>query len=856
MPSDRLSSPRDSRPLPIDALLGPLKQALQSHQCVVVEAAPGAGKTTRIPSALLAALTDSKDEIWVAEPRRVAARLAARFVAGERGCQLGHEVGYTVRFEDKTSPKTQLRFVTEGILLQRLSRPKTRPPAVIVLDEFHERHLDTDLNLMLARQALKANPKLRLVVMSATLDAQPIADYLGGCPLLTSEGRAFPLTIEHAARLDDRPIAAQVASAVKKHLQTHDTGNVLAFLPGVGEIRKAQASLEPALQSLGIEVFPLYGDMPLDAQARAIAAGGKRKVVLATNVAESSVTVEGVTAVVDSGQARVAEHSPWTGRQTLQLREISQASAIQRAGRAGRTAPGHVIRLYTQANFRARPAHDAPEVQRLDLAASVLLLRECQLDAQASSWLSTPPEAALAGASTLLHRLRLLKDNELTALGRQARRLPLPPRLARLVLEGQRWELQDDACLVAALLGERELPLGNTFSADADWQGFECDVDRAMDRFRQAQDERFRAAALRRLGLHAGRVETVRKVHQQLLRQVSNQSSQHFSKQVGQNTSQSTTAEPSTHAQALGLCLLAAFPDRVARRRKPAGSELTLCSSHAARLSADTAVRNAEFLLAISTDPRGQVTLASPLQPEWLLDFCEDAIDCVDELVWDSEREKAWSISSLKYGALVLEESRLNATAGPQVAALVARAALAQRANLFGKKPTLELLLARAALLAEQFPDLGFAADPQGGIEALIHEAATDACSLQQLRDLDWHTLYISRLSPAQSKALRQYAPETLQLAAGRKVTVQYESGKPPWIASRLQDFFGMNEGPQLCAGRVALTLHLLAPNRRAVQITSDLSGFWERHYPAIRKELRRRYPRHAWPEDPLAPKQ
>lgn len=830
--------------LPIDALLGAIVSALNESQAVVLEAAPGAGKTTRVPLTLLDTLAASRGDIWVAEPRRVAARLAARFVAQQRGCKLGDEVGYSVRFEDKTSAQTRLRFVTEGILLQRLSQSSGAPPAVVVLDEFHERHLDTDLNLMFARQALRDHPATKLVVMSATLDAQPIADFLGGCPLLTSEGRAYPLTVEYTVRADDRPLPVRVSSAVKAHLRQSELGNVLAFLPGIADIRKAQQSLEPSLGELGIDVFPLYGDMPLDAQARAVGPSTRRKVVLATNVAESSVTVAGVTAVIDSGLARVAEHSPWTGRQSLQLREVSQASARQRAGRAGRTAPGHVIRLYSESNFRARPAHDAPEVQRLDLAESMLLLLSRQLSTAPNAWLSPPNEAALEGAQVLLERLGLANDRGLTALGKRARRLPLPPRLARLVLEGQRLGLADDACLVAALLGERDLSTRDSPRSRDTISGYECDIDRSMDRFRQAQQERFRAGAVQRLGLQPARVDAVRRVHQTLLQQL---------RRTGQP--EQGTAHTQSVAHGLGLALLAAFPDRIARRRKPGGSELTLCSGHSARLSEDSAVHSAQLLVCVAAEDRGRgsrVTLASPVEPDWLLEQHGDEIECVDELNWDNERERAFENSIMRYGALVLEESLSKANPSADAAKLVARAALAQKANLFGKKSTLEPLLARIALLAEQMPELNLAAGEATGVDSLIEDASQSATSLAELRALDWDQLLTSRLNSDQQRALREHAPMSVQLAQGRQVDVQYEAGKPPWIASRLQDFFGMSTGPAICRSRLPLTLHLLAPNRRAVQITSDLSGFWERHYPAIRKELRRRYPRHAWSEDPL----
>lgn len=859
---------RSKNPLPIDELLEPLLRALVSHRAVVVEAPPGAGKTTRVPIALLEAHSGALGEIWVTEPRRVAARLAAGYVARELGTELGQRVGYSVRFEERVSAETRLRYVTEGVLLRRLlGRQRGAGLGVVVLDEFHERHVATDLNLMLLRRLLAEEPELRLVVMSATLDGEAVSAYLGHCPRLRSEGRAFPLSVRHEDGDDDRPLHLRVTSAVKQLIREPGQGDVLVFLPGVAEINQTEASLSGFAAEHGLSVLPLHGEMPLDAQARAIAPTERRKVVLATNVAESSVTVEGVTAVVDSGLARIAEHSPWTGRQTLSVRPIARASALQRAGRAGRTQPGRVVRLYGEANLRARPEQEKPEVQRLDLTEPLLTLYGAGLVPDEESWLDAPADIVVDSARQLLERLGLVTGAGLTPLGRRALGLPLHPRLARVVLEGERLGITDKACLAAALLSERDIRVNASREGrDVALMGCDCDVDQLIELYRLAEAERFSQSGLRRLGLHPGRVSAVRQSHQQIRRDL---------RAAPRERPSGATRDDAGDVDercALSLTLLAGFPDRVARRRRPGGRELILESGHVAQLGEESVARTAQLLIAVEAEDRShapvtlargakplprqgiRVRLAAPLEAEWLLDHASGGISEKEELRWDAGRERALLTSQLCWGAVVLEQSERPAKAGGATAALLEREALAQQANLFGKAEALPALMARSALLARYVPELGFESLVALGTRGLLAQACQDATSLAELRALDWRELFLAQLSAEQRQALERLTPEWVQLRGGRRVRVMYAEGQAPFIASRLQDFFGMQEGPSVCSGRVPLTLHLLAPNQRPVQVTTDLAGFWERHYPSIRRELCRKYPRHPWPEDAQKP--
>jgi ATP-dependent helicase HrpB len=838
--------------LPIDPLLPDIVASLRHSPCLVLRAPPGAGKTTRVPPALLDGGLAGDGQLLVLEPRRLAARLSARRVASERGEAPGQTIGYQVRFEDVSSAQTRIRFVTEGILTRRLaSDPQLRGVNVVVLDEFHERHVHTDMAISLLRRLQQSSrPELRIVVMSATIDTGPVAAFLGGCPVLQAEGRRFEVQVSWQDQPDDRPLELQVASAVRGLVRGGLDGDVLVFLPGGAEIRKAGKALEPLARESELLVTQLHGDLPLTEQDRALSPADRRKVVLSTNVAETSITVEGVVAVIDSGLARVAGHAAWSGLPTLAVRKISKGSAEQRAGRAGRTRAGRCIRLYTRQDFAARPAFEVPELQRSDLAEPLLVLHALGVrEPRAFGWFEAPPEPAVEAAENLLAALGAVQpDGSLGADGRDMVRLPVHPRVARLLLEALRRRVLPEATLLAAILGERSLAGGRGFGTGAtarrtgDGTPSRSDLLDSLELFEEAQARRFDHEMLRYAGIDAGAARAVDRVSRQL---------HQLASRLPPRKDMRPTGDTDREA-ALLPCVLAAFPDRVARRVR--GRELALAAGGAAELAESSAVQQAEFLVAVDAEERqlgrGRKVLvreASAIEPDWLLELFPQVVRSSRACEWNAAKKRVEAIERLQYGALVLDETRTTTATGDDVTQVLADEACKAGPSAFCKPDELERLLARVKLLAQHVPEAGLPAlGMQDALQAL-RALCEGKRSFEQLQQVGLLPALEQRLTPAQRAALSSMAPERVTLAAGRTVKVHYEADKDPWIESRLQDFFGMQQGPCIAQGRVPLVLHLLAPNRRAVQVTRDLAGFWERHYPAIRRELSRRYPKHDW---------
>jgi ATP-dependent helicase HrpB len=763
----------------VDSILPEIIDSVRRCPNLVIEAPPGAGKTTRVPPALLEIVSG---EVVVLEPRRIAARMAARRVAWEAGEQVGQTVGYQVRFEEAVGPQTRLRFVTEGILTRRLlSDPGLKGVAAVVLDEFHERHLDSDLALALLKRLQQTRPELRIVVMSATLDAAPVAYYLQDCPVLRSEGRQFDLSITHLP-YSPKPLETQLTEALELLIAEQPSGDVLAFLPGAAEIRRAMRESQAVARRAGLLVLPLHGDLTPAEQDRAVAPTSQRKVILATNVAESSVTVEGVTAVIDSGLARIAAYSQWTGLPTLHVGRVSKASAKQRAGRAGRTGPGRVLRLYTMEDYLRRPEHDEPEIARSELSQLCLALRAMRV-AQID-WLDAPPAAAVERAESLLDRL-----GATGAMVQQLARYPLHPRLSRILIAAMERGVGEDGCIAAALLGSGARSEKNDLLAaiDAD------------------QDYRTRQ-----------QVEQLRRI-----------------------------ARPARQTQhnddALLMSILAGFPDRVARRR--AGNQVLLSTGASAEVAGEAP--HYEFMVAVDAEDRKDkplplIRMAARIEPEWLIELFPDRVREPSGVEWNRQTERVEAVSALWYDELVIQESRGAMPDAEAAAQLLAQKALEAGIDRFVDRNALDEFLARVEFAGVEAPDVGQA----------LGELSLGLRSFTELKSAA--AQFVPALERKMGmRQLNEIAPPRIRLPSGRETKVHYEPGKPPWIASRLQDFFGMRETPRIGLERTPVVVHLLAPNQRAVQTTTDLAGFWERLYPQVRRELMRRYPRHSWPERP-----
>jgi len=835
-----VSAPR----LPIDDVLPALRDALRTAGRAVLVAPPGAGKTTRVPLAL-------RDEPWctgrilMLEPRRLAARAAAHHMARLLGEEVGGTVGYRVRLESRVSARTRIEVVTEGVLTRMLRDDATLDGVSAVLfDEFHERSLHADLGLALTLHACAlVRDDLRVVVMSATIDAAPVAALLGGAPVIESHGRLHPVTTHHRAPRERQRVDAMAASAVRAALAT-DAGDVLVFLPGQGEIARAARLLDDV--PADVDVIPLYGAMPLDAQDRAIrpSPAGRRKVVLATSIAETSLTIEGVRVVIDSGLSRVPRFDARSGMTRLVTTRVSRAAADQRRGRAGRVAPGTCYRLWEEGDDAQLLAHRTPEMLEADLAPLALELAAAGIhDVRTLPWLDPPPDGALRQAQALLRDLDALDaDGRITTHGRRVAALGAHPRLAHLVARGQALGHGALACDVAALLGERDL-----FDRDA----AEGDADLA-DRVRALRDDAF----ARDHRADRGRLQRVRQEADALARALG--APRAASRHAG--TDAVRGAEPAGHATdagAVGLLVALAYPDRLARQRPGEPGRYLLRNGRGATFAVPQPLGAAEWLAIadVDGDPReSRIWMAAAIDAaDVTAHFLGQA---TDEVVrhWDAARRTLVLTRVTRLGAIVLRERRLEAPSAEEVA--VALTAVVREEGMAvlrwdERAVRLRARLAFAHRCDATFPDVG-----DGALLATLDDWLLTALqaigTLGALARLDVADALLARLSGAQRARLERLAPTHCVVPSGSRLPIDYTDAEAPRLAVRLQELFGLADTPQVGDGRVALTLELLSPAQRPVQVTRDLAGFWARSYFEVRKDLRGRYPRHHWPENPL----
>jgi ATP-dependent helicase HrpB len=834
--------------LPVAGVVADVVKASRTG-AVVVTAPPGSGKTMLVPAAVLDDLPADRKVVLI-QPRRLAARAVARRIAQLRGGQVGGEVGYQVRFDACVGRDTRLVVVTTGILLRRLIDDiAIENVGAVVLDEFHERTVEMDLVLgMAARIRQTLRPDLRIVVMSATLAAEPVSQLFGECPVIHAEGRPFPVQIRYRRRGERRPLPELVAELVPEAIREMP-GHVLVFLPGVGEILRCQEALTPWAEREGHALLPLFGDLPAEQQDRVLADVGRRKIVLTTNVAETSLTIEGVTAVMDSGQARQLRVAAATGLPRLELVSISQASADQRAGRAGRTAPGVCWRLWDESSHRARPAAETPEVLRSDLAEPLLqLLALGELDG--FPWLDAPPPKAVENARRLLALLGATDDQgRLTSLGQELARLPAHPRLGRMLLAGAQRGVLRETSIAAALLSERD-PFRSAQHAGRGPRDHGVVRTRSDVVDRVIALQAFYAGAPVAdpdLGLHPGGARNVLRAAEQLY---------HLSDFPMAPRAESPDA-------ALMHALLEAFPDRLARLRSGTQDRALMVGGRGVRIEAASRVRGEPLFLAIDINDAGRhgdspaesgearARLVSAVERSWLPD---ERLRKFDELFFNPTRGQVEARSRTYWADLLVEE-----TPAPIRDAAAAAALLAGEA-----RHKLDLLLpkadspagqfwARVRWLADAIPELGLPKFDRDELEELLPQLCQGLRSLEEVRGADWLALLQAQVGYARLAEVDRLAPPELTAPSGSRHSLDYEFGKPPVLAVRIQELFGLRETPRIAGGRTPVLLHLLGPNHRPQQVTGDLASFWQNTYPEVKKELRRRYPKHAWPDDPLA---
>ena len=830
-------------PLPIDEVLGDVVAGLRATPAAVLRAPPGAGKTTRVPPALLAGKLAENGKIVVLQPRRVAARATAARIAFEQGWRLGEEVGYQVRFESRTGARTRIEIVTEGILLRRLlDEPFLPDTSIVVFDEFHERSLTSDLALAMVRQVQQSvRPELKIVVMSATLAAEPIARYLGGCPIAESMGRVFPVETYYLPHLDRRPLVELVAEGVERALDLTN-GDCLVFLPGVGEIRQCEKRLARLAAGQDLSLLQLYGDLPAEQQDAVLAPGQRRKIILATNVAETSLTIEGVTGVVDSGLARVLRYDPRTGLDRLELSPISKASADQRAGRAGRTQSGVCLRLWPEAAHRIRPEFELPEVERVDLAGAVLqVLSWIEPDLNTFPWFEPPPPGSIERACELLVKLGALHGANITPLGQEIVRLPAHPRIGRLLIEGARLGVSRQAALAAALLTERD-----------PFQRAERIPGRRRGPTAHSRSDLLdRVHALEQFEEH-GTLDTA-------IGQISRGAPQHILRARDQLVGQASrlpvknNVDPSlSEEEAFLRAILAAFPDRLARRREPGSRRGVMVGGRGVRLADEVALADEELYVCVDLDAgagEALVRQASAAERGWLP---PEQLITTTLTEFDEPSGKVVARKRIAFDSLILEESQAALPQDDEVARALAEAATSRWEKAFpADEPAVISFRDRVRCLAQWMPDLKLPPLDDEQLRSLLPQLAHGRRSLSELRQAPWLQALKGLFTWQQLQAVDREAPERIEVPSGSRIVVQYEVGRPPILAVRIQEVFGLLDTPRVAGGRVPVLMHLLAPNMRVAQVTADLRSFWANTYAQVRKDLRTRYPKHSWPEDP-----
>ncbi len=846
--------------LPIHELRGRLRTTLAEWDRVVVTAPTGSGKSTQIPQ-MLAEDCCGPGRILVLQPRRLAARMLAVRVAEERGVSLGGEVGYQTRFDSAVSDETRICFITEAILLRRiLSDGALRGVAAVVFDEFHERSLASDVGLALARAVLEhERPDLKIVVMSATLAAEPVCDYLGQCPHLHAEGRCYPVEVSYLRRPLRGDVWDAASGALADVLRTGVAGDVLVFMPGVYEIRRTAEACGRLGSSERFAVMPLYGDLGRQEQQRVMAACETRKVIVATNIAETSLTIPGVRHVIDCGLARVSRYDSGRGVNMLVTETISRSSADQRSGRAGREAPGTCRRLWSDGEHRLRPAHTDAEVRRVDLAETVLLLVSLgHGDPAAFPWFEAPPAASLENAVSLLRELRLVTGTllSLTELGHRAIRIPAHPRLSTLMCHADGVGCFEEAALAAAILSERPLPVTrkggrgtlrdavrNTpggAAADREREHMPSDLFALFHALHQAERAHFSRDACSRLGISGVAARDVWRTFRALVA---------AGRRHGLGASRGVR-----DTEGFLMSVLLAFPDHLARRCDSGSLMCELRGGKRGELARVSTVRGHDLLVAgemrevpRSGSTRPLLSLVSAVRREWLEQLFPESWLEEEATEWDSRRRQVVLQRRVTCLGVVLEEQTSADVDAVEAAAILAGRVKAGELVLRGWTKDVEAWMQRARWVAGMFPERSLLTYDDTDMDVILQEVCSGARRYKDIRDVPCLDLVRHALSWDDQQFVEKMAPPWIRLPTGRRMRLQYIPGQPVKGKAPIQDLFDVSRHPHVAGGRERVLLEILAPNMRTVQITQDLPGFWADIYPRVKQELARRYPKHEW---------
>ena len=847
MINQKLTNPTRT-PLPIDSIIDDLVRAVSDSSNVVLQAPPGAGKTTRVPLALLDLPLFDTGRIIMLEPRRLAASHAAHRMAKSLGERTGETVGYTMRFERRVSQGTRIEVVTEGVLTRRLQNdPCLEGTAMVIFDEFHERSLQADLALALCLEVQReVRPDLRILVMSATLDGRSVATLLGDAPVITSTGRSFPVEERYLENTDHTQLPVRMCAAIRRALSETE-GDILAFLPGSAEIRACSALLADELRSSPVSVSPLYGDLSFHEQEKAVQPSSRRKVVLATNIAETSLTIEGVQVVIDSGLSRMVRHDPANGMNRLVTVRESRASAEQRKGRAGRLAPGVCYRLFGRHTFDAMTAFSPPEITVSDLSPLVLELAAWGVqDPTSLSWLDSPPIASIVAAKELLFDLGAIDRNGLpTVIGRRMAEFPVHPRLARMLIRGMDLGLAGAASCLAALLTERDILRhrpGETVPA--------CESD-LLERYEALNGSERRPGGM----IYETAFRAVERAASQLVRLTG--------KRV--KVQRAVPAEESAiengrnlGAEDAARLLLAAYPDRIARQREEGSDRYLLANGRGARISRKSGVRNRPLILAVHVDAgdkgEGIIHQACALTEDLVRTECGDRIVKEKRVFWDTGQERVLALAEENVGAAVLVRRQTTVSdddAAPVLLSVIHDSGM----ECLGWDGAPTQLLGRVRQVRQAFPEENW---PDMGKERLLETLPewlgpflNGTRSKRDFASVDLLAALKAFLSWEQQRLLDERAPTHITVPSGNRIGIDYKSDDGPVLAVKLQEMFGLGDTPAIAGGRVKLLLHLLSPARRPVQVTRDLRGFWENGYREVKRELKGRYPKHPWPDDP-----